>query len=231
MLAMTLRVRPCSDREKRSSLLRCTSTRRLPSFSTNATLTSGWKANSRPLGALGPSTTILPSAIFTLTFAGTSTGCLPIRDMVHFLDHRLPHGAEHFAAQLLGAGAAVAHDAAACAENTDAEAVQHRPQLRVAQVEPPTRTARAFDVPDDALALRPVFQEHAQRQLRLGQVGRLLELIDAVLVLGDGADLKIVDETFVLEHLGDVDLEARRGHIDRGALDAVGVANAGQHVG
>ena len=84
----------------------------------------------------------LPSATFTLTPAGTATGCLPIRDMAlrfaplrrERLDHS-PHGAEQLAADVAApAGLAVAHHAPAGAEDGDAQAVEHRLQFLVALV-------------------------------------------------------------------------------------------------
>src|SRR5262249_29762520 len=44
------------------------------------------------------------------------------------------------------------------------------------------------------------------------------------------ADLEVQDVALVLEHLGQLGLQARRRHLDRRLLDAHGVADAGQHV-
>src|SRR5436305_3202722 len=114
-----------------------------------------WKAKSS--FPLGPSANTFPSATRTLTPAGTGTGCLPTRDMVV----PLPDGTQQLAADLLGPGAAVAHDAPAGAEDADPQPVQHRAELVVAAVEPPARPAGALDVTDDALPLGAVLEEDA----------------------------------------------------------------------
>src|ERR1700722_6252532 len=121
---------------------------------------------------LGPSTKILPLSRRTLTPAGTTTGCLPIRDMFAF---RLPPRAQELAAQLLGPRPPVAHDSAVGANDADPQAVEHRPELRVPTVQSPSRPAGPIDLPDDALTLRPVLQEDAQDGLRPTQIGNRLE--------------------------------------------------------
>src|SRR5438105_1170279 len=85
----------------------------------------------------GPSTLTTPPATWTLTFAGTGTGCLPIRDIAS--SSRLPDPSEDFAAQPLRARLAVAHHPARSGHDTDAEPVQHRLQQRHALVEPAAR--------------------------------------------------------------------------------------------
>jgi hypothetical protein len=52
-----------------------------------------------------------------------------------------------------------------------------------------------------------------------------------VLVLDDPADLVVQDEALVLEHLGDVGLQAGGGYVHGGTLDPAGVADPRQHVG
>src|SRR5262249_41938055 len=77
MLAIRLRVRPCSARLSRSSSDRVTSTCR--AASSYRTPISGRNVyESLPLG---PSTWIVESATETFTLAGTGTGFRPIRDM------------------------------------------------------------------------------------------------------------------------------------------------------
>src|SRR5438105_2284496 len=112
MLARRLRVKPWRERVKRSSSGRVTF-KTLVASSTSTLMSRCGTKSSLPLG---PSTKTLPSAKRTFTPAGRTTGCLPIRDMARLL----PHGAKQFAAQALGPGAAVAHDALAGAQDGDA---------------------------------------------------------------------------------------------------------------
>src|SRR5690349_4666942 len=78
MLAIRLRVSPCSARCSRSSDERSTSTCR--AASSYRTAISGRYCNeSLPRG---PSTWIVESASETFTLAGTGTGLRPIRDMI-----------------------------------------------------------------------------------------------------------------------------------------------------
>src|SRR5262245_28677262 len=114
---------------------------------------------------LGPSTLTCCPCTCTLTPVGITTGCFPMRDIVasprgaNATPLALPNRAEHLAAQFLGPGPAVAHDALAGADHADAQPVEDRPQLGRPHVEPAAGTAGPRDVPDDALALRPVLQE------------------------------------------------------------------------
>src|SRR5262249_4462160 len=153
-----LRVRPCRARFWRSSSGR--STRTTLALSSKTTRMLGCTAcASLPLG---PSTATCPSLIDTLTPPGTATRCLPTRDIAVPPDGRrpeaggsLPDRGEQLAAEVLRPGPAVAHDALAGADDADAQAVQHRPELRVPPVEAPPRAAGPLDVLDHALALGP----------------------------------------------------------------------------
>src|SRR5262245_3901564 len=159
-----------------------------------------------------PSTKTCQSLIDTLTPAGTATGCLPMRDMaVPLLP--LPDLAKDLAAKVLGSGAAVAHDALARGDDADPQAIEDGPELVGTQVEAPTRLARPLDVPDDALALRPVLQVDAQQNVRLAEVLLLVPGRMALLVAAGHTDVVVADEALVLEDLGDGDLELAGRHI------------------
>src|SRR5882724_5681607 len=119
MLLIRLRVRPCSERLRRPSSGRLTVTA-LPSLS--IFMLGCRSISSLPLG---PSTRILPSAMWTFTPPGMATGCLPIRDMaLSRLCFPLPHVAQNFAAQTLGPRLPVADHASVGGDDRDAEAVQ-----------------------------------------------------------------------------------------------------------
>src|SRR5438067_490279 len=133
MLAIRLRVRPCRARFWRSSSGRVTRMT-LAAVSYSTLMLRCGRTLSLPSG---PSTRTSPSSRATLTLAGTGTGCLPIRDI--FRPLTLPNRAEELAAQPLGAGLAVAHDALARAQDADAQAVQHRAQLGGAAVQAAAR--------------------------------------------------------------------------------------------
>src|SRR5688572_33300651 len=79
-------------------------TRLSPSF-----FTSTFGSAGRAMVPSGPFTEMLPPAMFTSTPLGSGIGYLAMRDM-----SRAPsgHDAKHFAADAVGAGLAVGHDAA-----------------------------------------------------------------------------------------------------------------------
>src|SRR6266542_3094968 len=181
MLAIRLRVRPCRARFWRSSSGRVTLTV-LPASSYSMRMFAWTGTSSLPLG---PSTKTLPSATRTLTPAGTAIGCLPMRDIAG--PPRSIHGAEQLAADALGAGTAVAHDAIAGAQDGDAEAVEHRPQLGALAVQPAAGPAGPVDGADDALPFGAVLQEDAQHRLggqRRPFRQRLERRLEALLVGG-----------------------------------------------
>src|SRR5262245_3248537 len=96
-------------------------------------------ASSAPLG---PSTLTVRSLTCTFTLAGTTMGCFPILDTAL----SSPHLAQQFATDLLRSGLAITHHTTACAQHRNAETVQHRNQLVVANVNSQARLARAFQV-------------------------------------------------------------------------------------
>src|SRR5262249_162609 len=84
------------------------------------------------------------------------------------------------------------------------------------EIDAASGTAHALEAGDDALSLRPVLQEHAERALRL-----------AVLRLDH---LEALDVALVLEDLGDLDLQAPHRHLHARVARLRRVADPGQHV-
>src|SRR5215207_1764100 len=116
--AMRVRVRPCSEREVRSSSGRLTRTW----FS--STLTSMGCATVSDSSPLGPFTVTAGPSTFTSTPAGMSMGSRPIRDM------DLPHVGEDFPTHALLLGLAVGEQTAGGGQDRDAEAAEHLGELR-----------------------------------------------------------------------------------------------------
>src|SRR5690349_7410546 len=117
MLASSDRTRPCSALLCFSSSGRVTTSSFLAASC--ATLIAGWTFNSSL--PLGPSIfTSWPEAL-NFTPLARGTGFLPIRLMAF----PLAHGAKQFTADVLLAGAAVAHHALARAHHRDAHAIEH----------------------------------------------------------------------------------------------------------
>src|SRR6266542_5289710 len=74
----------------------------------------------------------------------------------------LPHITKQLATQPLGARLAVAHDAAARADDGNAHALQDGLQFLVAAIKPQARLRRALNTANDAFAVGAVLQEDAQ---------------------------------------------------------------------
>src|SRR5438552_17592307 len=119
MFAINERYRPCSARASRSSPERLTTT----AFLSASYLTATSGRNVFASLPLGPSTRTVMPLTSTLTLAGTTTGCVPIRDTAHLS----PDVANHLAPDFLGAGAAVAHQAFVRAQDRDPKSVEDRP--------------------------------------------------------------------------------------------------------
>src|SRR4051812_7682065 len=120
-----------------------------PSSSLTPTSLRGWNS-SVPLGPCTDTTPLL-TAIFTP--AGTGTGLLPIRDMMSSVNF-----ADHFAAGIFLTSFAVAEHASAGADDRDSHATQHGFEILGLAVDPAAGLADTFDVLDDLLAVRTVFQ-------------------------------------------------------------------------
>ncbi len=101
----------------------------------------------------------------------------------------------------------------------------------MALVETPAGTTAPLDVADDPFAVRTILEEHTQDFLGVVLVRLGLKRLPALFGRSHLADLVVDDEALFLEDLGNARLQLGRGHIDGRRLDAVGIANAGQHIG
>src|SRR6266508_123784 len=137
MLAISLRVSPCSARIFRSSVARRTRTT-LPS---TCTLTPvGTVVCSFPFG---PSMRTASVSTATLTPAGIVTGSFPIRDT--FTPRlSLPHRADQFAADFRSLGLAVDQNPPGRRQDVNAEAFAYGIRLIGTDVDPAPRSADAL---------------------------------------------------------------------------------------
>src|SRR5688500_14261980 len=143
MLATSVRLRPCSERWRGSSLGRSTSS----SPSSRRMITS--PCSVRVSSPLGPFTrTVLPSSC-TSTPAGTGIGLLPIRDIS--IISPLPDEGDDFATDLGRAGLTVGHHAPGGAQHGHAQAVAHARDLLDPHVLAQPRLADAAQLADDGL--------------------------------------------------------------------------------
>src|SRR5918994_561807 len=199
--AMSVRVRPCSEREVRSSSGRVTSTWFSSSF------TSMGLATVIEVSPFGPSTVTAVPSTLTSTPEGMSMGSRPIRDM------ELPHVGEDFSAYALLLGLAVGEQTAGSGQDRDAEAAEHLGELRRLRVDAEAGLGDALDASDRALAVRA--------ELELEREG----LADASI-----GHLEVGDVALLLQDLGDVRLELGVGHRHGVVVSGVGVPQTGQHV-
>src|SRR3954471_15970952 len=205
MFATSERVRPCSARSSPRSVGRFTTS--VPS-SCSICIRAGtfWVSSPR-----GPFTWTRPGEIATLTPAGTSIGCLPIRLMA--MAPGSPDEAEDLAADTLLLGGAARDEPRGGGQDSGAHATEDAGKAILAGIDAASRLRDALDVGDDPLAVAPV-----------------LELDDEHRMTG-AIDLVVLDVALLLHELRDALLEAgvrhRRGLVHR----LVGVADAGEHVG
>src|SRR5215218_4986752 len=169
--AMSVRVRPCSERDARSSSGRVTSTWFSSSFTSMGLATV---SESSPFGPL--TVTAGPSSL-TSTPAGMSMGSRPIRDM------ELPHVGEDFSAHALLLGLAVGQQTAGGGQDRDAEAAEHLGDLGRLRVDTEAGLRDALDARDRALAVRAELELQRERRAH-ASVGDL-EAGDVALVLQD----------------------------------------------
>src|ERR1700683_2016533 len=125
----------------------------------------------------------------------------------------LAYRAQQFTADVMLAGAAVAHDALAGADHGDAHAVEHVWQLPDRAVDPAAGLALPIDVVNHLVAGRGVLE------------------LDADLALNVVLDrIALLDVPFVLEHLCDAEADLASRNENHPPANAIGVADSGQHV-
>src|SRR3954452_17383167 len=125
MLAISVRVSPCSAREVRSSSGRLTCS--VPSScATSIGVATEWLSS-----PLGPLTVTCRPSIATSTPLGTGIGILPMRDMLLLLslDPRSPAVGEDFPAHALLVALPVGEQARGRREDRDAEPAEHPGQV------------------------------------------------------------------------------------------------------
>src|SRR6266705_1683654 len=146
----------------------------------------------------GPCTSIAPGAIFTLTPFGSAIGFLPIRDIIFLpacgrASTHSPHVTEHFATDAGFPRGASGHHAPRGREDVRAQPAEHRRHVVDAEVHAAPRAADALDAGDHLLAVRSIFQEHAdERARRAALLGRFFDqaiTLDVALVLQDPRNL------------------------------------------
>src|SRR5688572_12172438 len=161
------------------------------SFSTLMSTPAGFAIDRVPFGPL------------TLTFSGWTFISMPFARAIGFLATRdmcvtpLGHEAQDFAADALLARLRVGHDALRGGDDGDAEATEDLGQRVLAAVLAQARLRHALEAFDDGLAFVVLQRDFEDR-------------LGAVLGHARGRDV-----AFVLEDLGDRDLDLRRRHRHR----------------
>src|SRR5947209_6825840 len=208
MLAISVRDRPCSDFDSRSSSGRTTAI--VPS---SARLTVIGSATTWRRVPLGPFTvTFWPSMVMS-TPDGTGTGSFPIRLMVVVLS---PDVGENFSAYSALGCLTVGEQAVGRRDDRDAQAAEDAGHAGGLRVDAQAGLGHPPHAGDAALAVRAVLEVDGQHA--------------ADLALGSIGDLEAGDVTLLLEDLGDVPLELGVRHLDGVVERRVGVADTGEHV-
>src|SRR6476659_4244013 len=145
MLLTRVRVRPCRERESRSSSGLVTDSVPSASLETVIGSTTSWLR-----APLGPLTCTVAPSMSTLTPAGTVIGSLPIRDMTD----PLPDVGEDFPAHLLLGGLPIGQQPVRRRDDGDAQAAEHPRELGRLGVDPKAGLADALDAGQRALAAR-----------------------------------------------------------------------------
>src|SRR4051812_31931481 len=115
-------------------------------------------------------------------------------------DSHLPHITEHFATDTRFDRLAAGHHAARCRQDAGAEPRQHVRNFVAPEVDAASRTADPLNAADQALAARPVLQEHPEVCLNALSALRL-------------ENLEALNVAYALENARDLHLETRRGHL------------------
>src|SRR3989338_2506057 len=204
MFATSERARPCSARTLRSSPARVITSTLFSSFALSPVGTGCYSV------PFGPSARTVAPSIYTFTPCGMLMGFRPIRDMAR----SSPHVGEDFAAHLLFARVSVRHHTSGRRQERDAHPTQDRRDVVLRDVDAAARRRHSDEARDDLLVARPILEIDAQSPL--------------LLVLEDS---EVLDESLVLQELGDSHLEPRRGDVDFFVLRPARVADSRQHVG
>src|SRR3954452_13520043 len=202
MLAISVRVRPCSARWSPRSVGRVTLTA-VSSTTTFMSWDTAWLSS-----PFGPLTLTRPGSTGAATPGGRSIGLRPIRLMA------LPHEAEHLAADAALRGLAAGDHAGRGGQDGGAEPAEHLRQAVVLGVDAPARLGDPLQALDDPLAAVRVLQ---------GDGGRLER---AVLRHAPALDVALL-----LQQPRDLDLQLRGGQSDLLVPGEVRVADARQEVG
>src|SRR3954453_23210838 len=160
MLAMSVRVRPCSERLRRSSSGRLTVM--VPSSSTTAI----GVATVCDRAPLGPFTCTAWPSIVTSTPEGTVTGSRPMRDILG--SPPSPDVGEDFPTHALLLSLLVGEQTGRRRQDRDAQAAQHAGQVGGLGVDPQTGLRHAADAGDRALAAGAVLQLDHELLAHLG---------------------------------------------------------------
>src|SRR3954466_14208756 len=204
MLATSVRVRPCSWRERRESLGRSTRTSPL------STVTFISRSSFCETFPLGPSTLTRPGCALTFTLSGILMMSLPMRDMVG----SLPDGGDELAAEVLLARLAIDENALGGGEDGDAQAVHDLWDLGVPHVAAQPRFRLALDLADGRPLALVVLEDQVQGSL------------DGVLLDGD-----LADEALLAQHVADALLDLAGGEIELLEPRALCVADPRQQIG
>src|SRR3954465_13472705 len=216
MLAISVRVRPCSDLLTRSSSGRATS--RAPS-SARATVIGAATVWLRV--PLGPLTVTRRSSRATSTPDGGVMGSLPIRDMpVSPLGPSSPDVGEDFPTHALLVRLAVGQQTLARRDDRDAESAEHLRQAGVLGVDPQARLRDPADAGDRALAVLSELEGDHEGLADGAAVGALGGVLHR-----PGGDVALL-----LEDLRDAGLQLAVRHRHRVVLHLVGFPQTCEHV-
>src|SRR2546423_9853826 len=155
----------------------------------------------------GPLTMTRPGDSDTLTLAGSSMGCLPIRLIW------LPDEAHDFAADSLLFRGACGDQPSRSRQDRHTHSAEHARQAILAGIDTAARLGHPLEVGDDPLAAPSVLQLDDQG-------------IEALALL----DVEVRDVALLLEDARDALLQPLGRHLGRLVQRLVGVADAGEHV-
>src|SRR5664279_546993 len=207
MLLMRVRVKPCKERDWRSSLGRLTST--VPSTDRATVIGAATTCCNWPLGPL--TVTACPS-MDTSTPDGTGTGSRPIRDMTT-PPLPLPDVGENFSAYTVFGRLLVSQQAGGRGNDGHTETAENLGKARRPGIDAQARLGHPTHTSDGTLAVGAVLQVDGQRLADFGF-----------------ADPPARYVTLGLQNLSDMGLELGERHGDHVVVRRVGVPDAGQHI-